>query len=386
MADVLLHDLSPREMSGRDTILRFDVQFRAAAYKALEILKGYDIDCVFCDYHEDFVVRTRGPENKVKYEFYQVKTKAKLNTPWGIGDVYGLNKKKKQDFQKIASSFAGKLLLHTINFKKNCSSVILLSNIYFDDDVEGIADRFKSGNFLADHTKIFFDDFRTIFSLTSDFPDEAIADCLKKFKLIAAASCAELTGEKFLPIAKDAIFRYSEVDLSHIEATEILIKLLSLIKERSLSRISEVDELTLESHAGVKLDDLLGVLSISPAGYKILLNGGDEQTLKSLSVMQRALDAAGAPKNTIEFFCKAKILWDGWVRKNRHFLDEMAFNILVVKLHDLGRNWIGLGGNVALFMEKIKSCEKTGNSAIDNELTDELLLGGVLSEIVRSQA
>ena len=53
-----LEIVAPIEDVGRDTISRFDMQFQAAAaYAALEILDGNGIDCVYCDYHDDFVVR-----------------------------------------------------------------------------------------------------------------------------------------------------------------------------------------------------------------------------------------------------------------------------------------------------------------------------------------
>jgi hypothetical protein len=45
-----IHDVPARETVGRETILRFRMQFQAAAYAALEILSGKEVDCVDCDY------------------------------------------------------------------------------------------------------------------------------------------------------------------------------------------------------------------------------------------------------------------------------------------------------------------------------------------------
>ena len=52
-------DKKPRETAGRETVNRFRMQFQAAAFAALEILSGKDVDRVYCDYHDDFVVRRK---------------------------------------------------------------------------------------------------------------------------------------------------------------------------------------------------------------------------------------------------------------------------------------------------------------------------------------
>lgn len=52
-----IHEKPLRETAGRNTISRFRMQFQAAAYAALEILSGKEVDRVYCDYHDDFVVR-----------------------------------------------------------------------------------------------------------------------------------------------------------------------------------------------------------------------------------------------------------------------------------------------------------------------------------------
>ncbi|MFP3758606.1 dsDNA nuclease domain-containing protein, partial [Cupriavidus sp. SIMBA_020] len=70
----VIHDKKPRETVGRTTVARFRMQFQGAAYAALEILSGKEIDRVYCDYHDDFVVR-RTVAGVVDYHFSQVKTK-----------------------------------------------------------------------------------------------------------------------------------------------------------------------------------------------------------------------------------------------------------------------------------------------------------------------
>ena len=86
-----IHDIAPREVVGRETTLRFSMQHQAAAYAALEVLESGDVDRIYCDYHDDFVVRRRSPDGP-NYHFYQVKTKSKANHLWSLREVFELKK------------------------------------------------------------------------------------------------------------------------------------------------------------------------------------------------------------------------------------------------------------------------------------------------------
>lgn len=123
-----LHDIAPRESVGRDTIARYQAQFRAAAYECLSILEGNSIDRVYCDYQDDFVSRSVRTGHPI-YHFFQVKTKNKRNHQWGILEIFGIYKRKSKDEspKKIADSFGGKLLLHTIKFNNSCGSPYIMT-------------------------------------------------------------------------------------------------------------------------------------------------------------------------------------------------------------------------------------------------------------------
>lgn len=137
----MLHEVSPREGAGRETISRFQAQFRAAGYASLEILEGKNIDRVYCDYHDDFVVRHKNG-SQYSYHFFQVKTKSKRNYQWSLLEIFGIKKKgqsaDRSALDRIRDSFAGKLLIHTINFGESCLRVTLLTNVQFSDDVESM--------------------------------------------------------------------------------------------------------------------------------------------------------------------------------------------------------------------------------------------------------
>lgn len=142
----LIHQITPTETVGRDTIARYQIQFCAAAFECLEILTGKTIDRVYCDYHDDFVSREI-QSGVTTYRFYQVKTKAQRNFQWGKLQLFGLTKKQKPVAEKIAASFAGKLMLHTIRFENACAKVVFLTNVHFDDELEAAAAALEAGDF-----------------------------------------------------------------------------------------------------------------------------------------------------------------------------------------------------------------------------------------------
>lgn len=86
-----LHEVTPREQNGRDTIDRFRAQFKAASLESLALLENGEMDRVYCDVHEDYVVK-HIVNSKAQYRFVQVKTKSKLNYQYSILEIFGLKK------------------------------------------------------------------------------------------------------------------------------------------------------------------------------------------------------------------------------------------------------------------------------------------------------
>ena len=138
-----LHEVSPREQSGRDTIDRFRAQFKAASLESLALLENGEMERVYCDVHEDYVVK-HVVNSKAQYRFVQVKTKSKLNHQYTILEIFGLKKKPKNSpVHDLAGSYAGKLLLHVEEFGESCSSIEICTNVNFDDEVEQICQEVK---------------------------------------------------------------------------------------------------------------------------------------------------------------------------------------------------------------------------------------------------
>jgi hypothetical protein len=383
--------VSPREVAGRDTIARFRAQFAAAAYASLQILDAKGVDRVYCDFHDDFVVRhTLGPSHV--YHFYQVKTKKKKNHQWTLAETAGIIKRNlkrtptEDDLAKVRDSFSGKLLVHSINFGVECASVTLITNVHFHDDVEELLGSLqKDGDPRCDAANFLITRFHEIYEISPLGKDETLGH-LRKLHVRPNVSYVNPTDNDFESQAGKAIFRYSEIDLTYSESREIARDLVRLIHDKSFEPIAAtITTEDFEKHAGVSLDDLLKILSISKTGYEILLQGGDEKALKTASIIERKLKLANAPQDMVEYCTAQKVAWDVWVRDVRHSVSELAFNVLLTRLTDMVRQWNGQNWGWVL-AELRDVADKAHSEGLPAALDAELLLGGFFATLVRTGA
>lgn len=389
-----LHELQPREQDGRDAFGRYKAQTRAAAIAALSILAGREIDRVYCDLHDDFVIR-KSIEQKKSYIFNQVKTKAKTNYNWTIYDLFGLNTRltdpSKQSKANIKNSFVGKLLLHTIQFKDACESVVFLTNLDLEDSVLAVINDIRTQAFSNKYSKILLSVFNGCYQdhlNGKPLNESEIKKLLTKLFFETDIQHLKLKNHNFGIIARDKIYLYSEVDLNRIELDEILIKLLSLVGEKSAGVIEEINEESIEKLAAISINDLLGILSISADAYRCLLEGGDHNAIKSISIIQRVLTKAGADHGVIEFCSKCKIDWDIWIRNNRHVISEFELRSIIQHIRSIfnGNVVIENSLSISALLLKIKIILKTlADESLIYDLTPELILGGFFSELVKGR-
>lgn len=259
-----LHEVQPRETAGRMMIGRVNMQFQAAAFAALEILDGAGVDRVYCDYHDDFVVR-RKVAGSTGYHFFQVKTSGKRNHLWSLLEVFALKKRAQgtdnASLKAIEGSFAGKLLVHSINFGDTCETVTLLTNVQFNDDVEGVAHELVTATHKGAPAKFLADKFTEIFTGAATFDAPKVAASLQKFRLVPGVKYIGGDHSEFVDAARGAIYRYSEIDLEYQEVQEIAASLISLVHRKSFAEINaDTCPEQLDEAAGIAIDDLLGVL------------------------------------------------------------------------------------------------------------------------------
>jgi len=380
-----IHEIKPRETVGRDTTNRFRMQFQAAAFAALEILNGQEVDRIYCDYHDDFVVR-RTVSGIVEYHFFQVKTKGRLNQQWKLDEVFALKKRDKLDDQPsldaINKSIAGRLFLHAIEFGDSCREVTLLSNVHFHDDVYEVEQHLKAGSSNRQHITQLIEKFADIFSPSKPLSEAQIEAARSKLTLTQASYLGD-TLEPFADAARNAIWKFSEIDLHKHEVDEIASSLIGLVEKKSCSPISELAKDQLDNATSISLDDLLKVLSISTVVYENLLKGDDPSVIKAASILQRQLKTAGAPDKMIELASRAKVNWDVWLRTARHTFPEFDLELLLADIDDRCKLWILSGCKLADLQEVMANFLDSDLAKKFSSLDSDLVFGSFCAAIVR---
>lgn len=400
-----LHEIEPCELTGRDVIARFQSQFRAAALASLRILEGKSFDRVYCDYQDDFVVREVLEEGPV-YHFVQVKTKRSKKHQWSRSQLFGIpaNVPKamkgvhapggtpalpatKEQLAKMRNSFVGKLLEHTTAFGDACGSVTFLTNVHLADEVERVAEAVLCGDVGERTVRYLADNYVAMFDITDAPEMRYIHARVGKLRLEAEQGHLDPDGGGFEGLATGAVWRFSEIDLAHTEGVELVQKLLALVQQKSSRQLLyQLTASELDDAAGIGLDDLLDLLPISRAAYRHFLTSGDTSALKNASILQRKLGAAGVNSELIEIASRWKVEWDNWFRTYRHTY-EGQITFLQDELNSLYLRWArgevsfqGLQGEVISIRSKLSS------GPLGAALTEELLVGGVFAELVRSEA
>lgn len=389
----MLDTKKAREQNGRDSFSRYRAQVRSAAVASLSILEGANVDRVYCDLHDDFVIRKKDKDG-FSYIFYQVKTKGKQNHNWTINEVFGLNTRlkdqTKQSSDSIKDSFIGKLLLHTVVFDEHCNSVIFQTNVNNSDEVDELLTDIESGAFASKFSKVILERFTECFGddCITYSPEEAKSK-LSKLSFESDVSFLKDGDNYFELIVKEKIYQFSEIDLERAEFREILLRLLDLVERKSSGVIKTWDAESIESCAGISIDDLLTILSISKDAYHSLLKGGDSSAIKSASMIQRALKAGGADTSMVMYCSKCKTDWDLWFRNARHVIQELDLLSISERVGTTLKNTVDLQGFLALnslrmpIKNLLAELEAQG---LRFDLTEDLLLGGIFSAFVRGKS
>lgn len=382
----IIHERVPRETVGRDTMVRFRMQFQAAAFAALEILRGKEVDRIYCDYHDDFVVR-RTVAGVVEYHFFQVKTKGRANQQWDIDGVFALKKTGAIDTTEkltaIRNSIAGKLFVHTVEFGDQCREVTVLSNVHFKDEVHDLVADLAAGTSGKKYARQLIEKFAAIVSPDKPLSPAQLEAARRKLTLLPGVQYIGDTLEAFGIAAHHAIWQHSEIELHRHEVEQIARSLVTLIEEKSCAPISGLSKADLDLATGVGLEDLLQVLSISTQVYQTLLQGGDPTAIKTASILQRKLKEAGTPDAMIEAASRAKVSWDVWMRNARHIFPDFTLNMLLEEIDKKSKAWL-LGGGVLADLEKC--IQELLESPIGKQfpaLDIDLLFGALCATIVR---
>jgi hypothetical protein len=391
---VTLGQVAPREQDGRDAFARYRAQVRAAAIAALAILESKETDRIYCDLHDDYVVRSSTKGAKVRYEFVQVKTKAKQNENWTIGELLGIDGRvkdlSKHSAAQIKDSFVGKLLLHTIIFGEACEKVKFQTNNNLDTKASAFSDDLQSNPFTDKYVKLVLQHFNECYKEKLDAPlvDEDIEKLLNKLFFETDVSHVKPKNIEFDSTVRKKIHEYSEIELSFAELNQILLKLLELVSEKSSGVIDDFTEENIEKYASVGIDDLLKILAISKSAYELLKAGDDATAVKSASLIQRVLGDAAKNPETVEYCSRCKIKWDVWYRKTRKNLSPLDLSQVtdaIAQILDASLDWkrcVKLS-NVQQPLKDLLLKLKTDPLFTDLEI--DILLGGFFAEFIKRQ-
>lgn len=398
-----LHEIPAREVAGRDTASRFEAQFRGAAMACLSILCPEDgTDRVYCDFHDDYVSRERVDGVSV-YHFVQVKTKSSKKHQWNRLELFGLASNvpaqpkptalagpakpaTAAQIEKIKSSFVGRLLEHTARFTNSCGSVRFLTNTHLTDEVEDIVASIAKRDFNNRTLRYLSDNYAAINNMSHTPSQEDVEAAIAKLLLVPEVDYIDPSHIDFDAKAGKILFKYSEIDLSHIESRELANKLISLVRSKSSGKLlSRITEAELDDAAGIGIHDLLELLPVSKEAYFNFINSGDEKALKNSSILQRKLAQAGATPEIIETASLWKVEWDNWFRTQRHVYED-DFWFLQNEINSIYVRWAKGEISFAGLEGEINDLEKSiSTKPISSILTRKVLLGGVLARLVKGE-
>ncbi len=382
----MFHIHLPREQGGRTALERFDCQIKSGVIACLEILDENEVQKVYCEFHDDVVIQ-RLMNGELIYDFIQVKTQENVRDLWGLNKLFGFNTQKGGSLtpQKLQSSFIGRLLQHVVKFGKECNSVVFQTNIVVDKDVAILKKCFEDGNAKDKWVKLLLSCYNEAFAdIGQKFSEEEIIEHLNRLVIQEDVSYLKLVNSTYHSEAHSRIYQFSEIELRHIEAREIILKLEDLVFRKSKTPLKEFSYEEIEEKTSIGIDDLLNILAISRDAYLTLKRGGDPKAIKNASIIQRTLESAGVTQDSIAYCSKCKIEWDVWVRESHlDFLDvegiagiiEEELEKIVNIEHKLKLK--DLRGAVEIAMQNL---EKKG---LLFDLSKDQVLGAFFSQIVK---
>lgn len=258
------------------------------------------------------------------------------------------------------------------------------------DEIDDILKDIQSGHFKNKYTKVLLDKFNDCYEDDLDKKLSQVDIQNRLLKLEVEPDVFYLKSDvNFEPFAREQIHTYSEIDLDRTELKVILLKLVDMVENKSSGIIVELTAESIEKLAGISINDLLSILSISKDAYYNLLDGGDSKAIKSASIIQRLLKKAGADDNIIAYCSKCKSEWDIWLRKNRHIISELDLHAITQKIANLILPLMESSNSVdiTLLREPIKNLlGQLKNEELIYDLNENLIIGGVFSELVKGKS
>lgn len=315
-----LHELQAEQI-GAQTGALYEYQYHQAAHATLLLLDG-GVHCVYCEWHDDFVVETVNAE----YDFHQVKTRTQKSGPWHIPEFFGTPRKTKAKKAKPAdkTSFFLKMFETWRQFEASTRSCLLVSDNILDSTFQALIDHVKasSNSTAAASDPMFRYIVDSVGQVCPDVTNDSLYKFLRLFILQSALGSTDDLQACGAVIA-DRMMAVSEVDVLYSETKQMTIALVSMVRKKSHHKAKvPIDADTLRGTKAVTLPELLNLLSLSPEGYRELQQTGRD-AVRTLSRLHRWCKSLGWPREVIPYVCGLKAGWHVWWHANRHVLTQL---------------------------------------------------------------
>jgi hypothetical protein len=319
-----LHELQAEQIGARTGEL-YDYQYHQAANASLLLLDG-DVHYVYCEWHDDYVLESVDG----RYEFHQVKTRLKKHGPWRIADFFGTPKKTKKANPADKGSHFLKMFKTWRAFESSTRQLLFVSDNDLAPDFQALLDLVQGATTVADVAAD--SDFKFLVDSVSqvkpEVTNETLFNFLRIFKLRPAlGSSDDLEGCR--AVIADRMIEVSEVEVSWSEGKTMSVSLVAMAKTKSQHKAkAPLDVALLRETKAIALPDLLGLLSLSPDGYRELKETG-RTAVRTLSRLHRWCKKLGWPADVIPMACQLKAEWHVWWQANKGVLT--ALDVLALR-------------------------------------------------------
>jgi hypothetical protein len=386
-----LGHIEPRERVGSQTSRKYEYQYERTARASLDLLVD-DLKnvCVYCDWHDDYVVETGDPPTR--YVFHQVKGRKSSQGPWTTHDFFGVRSKKsakpsKSPVEVSTGAIIPLMLLHHRNFGKNCAGLAFVTNAGIEPPLSNFLAALhaaQSPTDLEGDVRYTFDHIARAYTACSP---PLVSSCENLFTWLRSLTVYTDQGHlenqdlALLELA-DVVLNYSEVELVQRQAKQISREIVALVRRRVGHTTTSVpaDEHRLRSDKGIVVSDLLDVLSLSAQAYEQLKAGTGQDIVKTLSRLERFCKKNKLEKNIVPI-CTFKAQWDIWRTIERHFLSGVDYVLLENRVNGVLQAQLSMDRVIA----EAKDIARQFDGLTATPLTPEHIVGLLFSIAAQSE-
>lgn len=388
-----LGHLEPRERAGAQTGRKYEYQYERTARAALDLLSdGTKYVCVYCDWHDDYVVETGDPPTR--YVFHQVKGRTSSQGPWTFGDFFGVRLKKAKAVAKKPPAVSDdaivpRMLAHYDCFGDNCAGIAFVTNAGLHPSLSGFLAAVAASADVASlppDVRIAFDHVARAYSATLPPLASSSGDLLAWMRSLVVHTDQgqlESSDAALLEIAA-VVTDLSEIDLRQRQAKLIARQVVERVRlkvSHSATVVPASDD-QLRQDRGIVVTELLSVLSLSIEAYKALKGGASTDAVKTLSRLQRFCDKHPVLKEQIVAIAGFKARWDVWRTIERHNVSATDFLLLETRANEVLKGEMSVEKVVAEAKDIAKQFAGVGVTPV----TPEDVMGLIFSKAALAEA